>query len=179
MLSFWDECSWRASSRDSKCIAIPPTTYSHMQPWSSMHTCQQMRKVDFWCQLTVPTVSDARSWGSLSRWNKSIKISSWLLLQAGQVVKMPVKDPILVRVLKATLKRWPTEKELLEFKAFLIHKRELFALLGKSHCYSWRRLLSHVNYIMYSMGRNRVHENVIHEFWLLACKLCQHKPPVN
>lgn len=116
----------------------------------------------------MPRVSDARLWGSVSRWNNVIEIPSWLLLRAGQVMKMTVKDPILIHVLKATLKRWPTEKLLLEFKAFLIHKHELFArkgsLLGKSYCYSWRRLLSHVNYVICSIGRNCVHENVSHAF---------------
>lgn len=127
----------------------------------------------------MPIVSDARLWGPVARWNNDIEIPFWLLLRAGQVMKMTVRDPILIHVLKATLKRWPTEKLLLEFKAFLIHKHELFArkgsLLGKSYCYSCRRLLSHVNYVICSTGRNCVHDNVSHAFWLVAWKLCQCK----
>lgn len=106
---------------------------------------------------------------------------SWLLLQSGRVRKMTVKDPILVHTLKATLKRWPAETLLLEFKAFLIHKHELFAckgsLLGKSYCYSRRRLLSHGNCVVCGTGSNCVSEDVSHAFWLVARKWCQHKTP--
>lgn len=138
----------------------------------------KLEKLNFWCQLTMPKISVAGLWGPVSRWNKGIEMPSWLLLQAVQVMKMTVRDPISVHVLKAILKRWPAEKLLLEFKAFLIHKHELFAhkgpLLGKSYCYSWRRLLSHVNYVICSIGRSCVHENVSHAFWLVPWKLCQH-----
>lgn len=41
-----------------------------------------------------------------------------MLLQAGQAMGMTVKDPVLVQVLKETLKSWPTGELLGEFKAF-------------------------------------------------------------
>lgn len=70
-----------------------------------------------------------------------------------------------------------------ELKAFLIHKHELIArkgsLLGKSYCSSWRRLLTHVNYVICSIGWNGVHENVSHGFWLVAWKSCWHKKTIN
>lgn len=151
-----------------------------MQPWSLMHTCQ-IRKVGFWCQPTMPMGSDGRFWGPIPRWNNEILF--WMLLQAGQAMEMTVKDPVLVHVLKETLRRWPTQELLGEFKAFWIHKHELFALKGflqgKSYCYSWRMLLSHVNHVLPSNGRDCVPGNVCHAFWRVAWKLSSIKKPIN
>lgn len=53
----------------------------------------------------------------VSRWNNDVEIPSWPVSPGGQVMKLTVKDPILVLVLKATLKRRLKEELLLRVQS--------------------------------------------------------------